>query len=78
MADREQMRCEANPCTTITDSQSVKTTEADGLRGYDADKKRKVRKRHASVDVDGCALLVWAHEANIQDRYAGGPLLQMS
>jgi len=50
------------------DSQSVKTTEVPGVRGYDAAKKVKGRKRHILVDTIGLLLMVVVHTANIQDR----------
>jgi len=52
----------------ILDSRSVKTTETPGVRGYDAAKKVKGRKRHILVDTIGLLLIVVVHTANIQDR----------
>ena len=76
MADRERVGRDASPSAAIIDSQSVKTTEAGGPRGYDAGKKINGRKRHALVDTDGRGLVLEPHPASIQDRDGGGPLLQ--
>ena len=78
MADRERAGRHASPSAAIIDSQSVKTTEAGGPRGYDAGKKINGRKRHALVDTDGRALLIEPHPASLQDRDGGGPLLDIS
>src|SRR5437660_2273764 len=78
MADRERIGRDASPSAAILDSQSVKTTEAGGPRGYDAGKKVNGRKRHALVDTDGRALVLQAHAASIQDRDGAVPLLKAS
>jgi transposase len=77
MADRERVGGDASPAGAIIDSQSVKTTEAGGPRGYDAGKKINGRKRHALVDTDGRGVLE-PHPASVQDRDGGGPLLRAS
>jgi transposase len=78
MADRERVGRHASPSAAIIDSQSVKTTEAGGPRGYDAGKKINGRKRHALVDTDGRGLVLEPHPASIQDRDGGGPVMRVS
>ena len=78
MVDRERVGRDASPTAAIIDSQSVKTTEAGGPRGYDAGKKINGRKRHALVDTDGRGLVLEPHPASVQDRDGGGPLAAAS
>lgn len=52
----------------MIDSQSVKTTESGGIRGFDAGKKINGRKRHIVVDTLGLMVGLIVHSAEIQDR----------
>jgi transposase len=55
-------------CHCAIDSQSVKTTEAGGERGFDGGKQVKGRKRQLVVDTEGNLLTVAVQPANVQDR----------
>jgi transposase len=74
MTWREAQGREASPSAGVIDSQSVKTTESGGPRGYDAGKKIKGRKRHILTDTDGNLVYAVVHAADIQDR-DGAPIV---
>lgn len=55
------------PSAAIIDSQSAKSIDQPGSRGFDANKKVKGRKRHVIVDSEGFLLMAYVHEADIPD-----------
>ncbi|MBM4341605.1 MAG: IS5 family transposase [Deltaproteobacteria bacterium] len=65
---RQRAGRDPEPSAAILDSQSAKTTEAGGPRGYDAGKKVNGRKRHILVDTLGLLLAIVVHTADLQDR----------
>ncbi|WP_454068157.1 IS5 family transposase [Brucella anthropi] len=68
MLAREQADRQPSPTAGVIDSQSVRTTESGGIRGFDAGKKINGRKRHIVVDTLGLMVGLVIHSAGIQDR----------
>src|SRR4029077_19623526 len=72
---RRQASRAACPSVVIMDGQSVKTTERGGIRGFDAHKRVKGRKRHILVDTFGLLIACRVEPADISDRKAAALLL---
>lgn len=58
----------AQPTAAILDSQTVRSADHAGGRGYDAAKKTKGRKRHVLVDTLGLLLWVCVTPADVSER----------
>lgn len=73
---REREGRKPEPTAAVLDSQSVKTSPQGGIKGFDAGKKVKGRKRHILVDTLGLLLAVFVQPASVQDRDGAAPVVE--
>ncbi len=75
-AERRRVGKHLDPSAAIIDAQSVKTVEESGcIRGFDAHKWVKGRKRHLLVDTLGLPLSVYVTPADMPDAQGARRLL---
>jgi putative transposase len=75
-AERQRVGRDPNQSAAIIDAQSVKTVEESGcIRGFDAHKWVKGRKRHLLVDTFGLPLSVYVTPADMLDTHGARQLL---
>ena len=73
---REASKSDPEPSVASLNSHSVKTTEVGGIKGFDAGKKVKGRKRHILVDKPGLLIAVVVTSAGVRDYHRAKPVLE--
>jgi putative transposase len=75
-AERERVGRHPDPSAALMDSQSVKTVEESAcIRGYDAHKGVRGRKRHLLVDTLGLPIACYVTPADVHDTVGARKLL---